>query len=57
MNKQLSTITDTISEAKSDLASYGELAIDLATDNEIWENLPIVTHATKLLNIRDVYKK
>jgi len=57
MNKQLSTIIETISGAKAELAAYAEQAIDLAADNELWENVPIVEHATKLLNIRDVYKK
>lgn len=57
MSKQLSTIIDTISGAKNELASYAEQVIDLAVDNELWENVPIVEHATKLLNIHDIYKK
>jgi len=57
MNKQISTIIDTISGAKTELASYVEQGIDLTTDNSIWENVPIVDQATKLLNIHDIYKK
>ena len=57
MNKQLSVIVESVKNAKVEMASYAEEAIDLAVDNELWENVPIVEHANRILNIRDIYKK
>lgn len=53
----MNIILKTLKDAKEQVASYGETIIDLAVDNETWENVPIVDHAVKVLKINDVYKK
>lgn len=53
----MNIILKTLKDAKEQVASYGETIIDLAVDNEAWENVPIVDHAVKFLKINDVYKK
>ncbi|ARR51892.1 hypothetical protein ETN89_20540 (plasmid) [Photobacterium damselae subsp. damselae] len=57
MNSHLPTIINTIKGSKNDLAHYAETVVDLVIDNEFWENVPIVEHAIKLLNIRNLYYK
>lgn len=57
MKSQLKTIANTVKGAKEHIASYSEMAIDIFIDEETLKNIPIVEHAIKILNIRDVYKK
>ncbi|EOG5907364.1 hypothetical protein [Vibrio sp. TRT 29B02] len=56
MTKQLKTIIDTVRYAKKDIASYGEIVIDLFIEDELLKNVPIVEHALKIRNICDVYR-
>lgn len=53
----LKQIISTINDAKEQVASYGELLIDLAAESETWGNVPLVEHATKILSIKDIYQK
>ena len=57
MKSQIEVIKKTVVDAKTQFSSYGEQLFDLAVDNEAWENIPLVDQATKILNIRDVYRK
>jgi len=57
MKQLLSLVSSTIKGSKEQFAHYGETIIDMAIDNEAWENIPLVDNATKILNIKDVYKK
>jgi hypothetical protein len=51
----LGTLVQTVKDAKEQIAHFGEAAIDLASDNEVWKDVPLVEHAVKLLHIRDTY--
>lgn len=47
---------NTLKNAKEDVMKYGELVIDMATDNEVWANVPLVEHAVRVLKIKDILK-
>lgn len=49
-------IQATIKDAKEQVSHFGEVVIDLASDNEAWANVPLVEHAVKILKIKDAYK-
>ncbi len=51
----LKLITDTIKDAKNEVAHYLEVFIDMTTDNEVLDNVPLVSEAVKILNIKDAY--
>lgn len=57
MNKFLEVLGKTLTGAKEDIASMAESVVDLATDNEALEQVPIVEYAIKALNIRDQWHK
>lgn len=52
----LKLIRNAVKDSKDEVAKFGEIAIDLATDNEAWANVPLVTYAVGLLKIKDAYK-
>lgn len=55
MSKILTALIKTIEDAKDSTLELAEYTIDLTTDSEILEEVPLVSLATKLLTIRDVY--
>lgn len=46
-------ISQTLKDAKQDVATSIEDIFDLASDNEVLDQVPIVNYAVKVLNIRD----
>jgi DNA-directed RNA polymerase subunit F len=56
-NDEMNFLMRIIVDAKEQFAAFGEVVVDLATENEAWENVPIVDYATKILKVNDVRKK
>jgi len=55
MSKVIKVITETVKDAKEGCLEFGEVVVDLFTDDEVLAGIPIVSTAVNLLNIKDSY--